>query len=68
MFKDLLLAGFFFYLRFMSIIFTSKIGHLTKLKLHYIEISEAILDELKSETDASKYNQRFIIRLKDLVE
>ncbi len=48
--------------------FNSKIDYLEKLKLHYISVSEEILQEHQSEEDSgSLYNQRFQITLNESV-
>ncbi len=52
----------------MSITFTSKIGQLAKLKMHYIIVTNDILDQFLEENDNSRYNQRFLVTINDQVK
>ena len=47
----------------MPITFNSKIGHLTKLKTHYIYVTSDILNQFFEESDKHKLKQRFHITI-----
>lgn len=47
----------------MPITFNSKIGHLTKLKTHYIYVTSDILNQFFEESDEHKLKQRFHITI-----
>lgn len=52
----------------MNSSFTSKIGHLDKLKMHHITVTDAILQSFWTDDDkGSLYNQRFHITINDSV-
>lgn len=46
----------------------SEIFYLTKLKMHYLEVSSAILTELNEGQENGKFNQRVIINVNEKVE
>lgn len=52
----------------MAITFTSKIGHLSKLKMHYVIVTDAILEQFLEESDKSLYNQRFHVTVNNVVK
>lgn len=47
----------------MTKTFTSLIGHLDKLKMHHITVSEEILQSFKGDAKGSIYNQRFHVQV-----
>lgn len=52
----------------MEIAFETEIGHLEKLKMHYLEIPGKVLLELNGNEEKGKFNQRVIVKVNDKVE
>lgn len=52
----------------MEIVFETVIGHLEKLKMHYLEIPGKILLELNGNEEKGKFNQRVRVKVNDQVE
>ena len=52
----------------MEIIFDTVIGHLDKLKMHYLEIPGKVLLELNGNEEKGKFNQRVLVKVNDKIE
>jgi hypothetical protein len=51
-----------------NLVLASEIYHLSKLKLHYLEVSSEALTQLNDHTETGKFNQRVIIKINDSIE
>lgn len=52
------MRAFFIYIHAMILTFTSRVGYLGKLKMHYLTVPKSILLELNDGQNKSLYNQR----------